>query len=385
MRQHYDADIAEALCEALVSTEPVVSVRLNTRKLNSLHHPLALPESHRVEWCRDAFYLSERPPFTFDPLLHAGAYYVQEASSMYIAQLISNHTTPIAALDLCAAPGGKSTLLAGTLPPGSLLLSNEPVPKRAYILAENMHKWTRMPLGLQYPVMSIVSNNFPADFTAFTATFDLVVTDVPCSGEGMFRKEEQAVQDWSIDNVKLCQSRQRDILNDIWHTLKPGGHLIYSTCTFNRYEDEDNARWICTQLGGELIHERHFLPGRDPGEGFYCASIRKHGESATSVPTHDEIRRKTAHTLRLMPQPFELEGPEVCLDYDQALQYLRREALRIPASRGMVTLTYQGLPLGLGKSVGNRINNLYPEPWRIRSTYTQKWSLGELTSKQTDK
>lgn len=385
MHQHYDVNTADALCEALVSTEPVVSVRFNTRKLRALHHPLALPESHRVEWCPDAFYLSERPPFTFDPLLHAGAYYVQEASSMYIAQLISNHIGPIAALDLCAAPGGKSTLLAGSLPSGSLLLSNEPVPKRAYILAENMHKWTRMPLDQQYPITSIVSNNFPADFTAFTAAFDLVVTDVPCSGEGMFRKEEQAVQDWSIDNVLHCQSRQRDILNDIWHTLKPGGHLIYSTCTFNRYEDEDNARWICSQLGGELTHERHFLPGRDPGEGFYCASIRKHGESATSGPTHDEIRRKTAHTLRLMPQPFELEGPEVCLDYDQALQYLRREALRIPASRGMVTLTYQGLPLGPGKSVGNRINNLYPEPWRIRSTYTQKWSLGELTSKQTDK
>ena len=377
MQQHYDAHTADALCEALASTEPLVSVRLNMCKLSILHHPLVPPESGRVEWCQDAFYLKERPPFTFDPLLHAGAYYVQEASSMYISRLVPDFAHPVTALDLCAAPGGKSTLLAGILPQGSLLLSNEPMPKRAQVLAENMQKWTRMPLNQQYPVTSIVCNNYPADFAAFTNTFDLIVADVPCSGEGMFRKDEQAVHDWSIDNVMLCQRRQRDILGDIWHTLKPGGYLIYSTCTFNRYEDEDNAQWICSQLGGELTHERHFLPGRDLGEGFYCASIRKHGESAPSSSLCDEIQRKSRHTLRLMPQLFELEGPEVALDYDEAIQYLRREALRVPATRGMVTLTYQGLPLGLGKCVGNRINNLYPEQWRIRSTYTQKWSIGQ--------
>ena len=277
MHEQYDADTADALCRALCNTEPEVSIRLNPRK----GQPLILDNvrAEAVSWCPDAYYLSERPAFTFDPLLHAGAYYVQEASSMYIAELIHNsqfiiHNTPVTALDLCAAPGGKSTLLAGLLPEGSVLIRNEPMPKRAQVLAENMQKWTRMAEG-KYPVRSIVTQNYPADFAAFTDAFDLLVTDVPCSGEGMFRKDEVAVREWSLQNVDLCWHRQREILQDIWHTLKPGGLLIYSTCTFNRYEDEDNARWICDTLGGELLEERHFLPGRDRGEGFYCAAIRK--------------------------------------------------------------------------------------------------------------
>ena len=332
-----------------------------------------------IDWCNDAFYLSERPPFTFDPLLHAGVYYVQEASSMYVAKLLKDYgsETACCALDLCAAPGGKSTLLAGLLPEGSLLVSNEPMSKRANVLAENMQKWTRMPQG-KYPVDSVVTNNYPADFGAFSDCFDLVVTDVPCSGEGMFRKDEQAVAEWSMDNVMMCVERQRDILSDIWHTLKSGGLLIYSTCTFNRFEDEDNARWICSELGGELLEERHFLPGRDRGEGFYCAAIRKSGEGesidAISI-LKDKIVRKANSTLRLMPKAFECEGPCVELSYDEALAYLRREAIRVPAPKGPVTLCYKGIPLGSGKGVGNRINNLYPEAWRIRSTYTKKWSL----------
>ena len=332
-----------------------------------------------VPWCPDAFYLSERPPFTFDPLLHAGVYYVQEASSMYVAKLLKDYgsETPCCALDLCAAPGGKSTLLAGLLPEGSLLISNEPMPKRANVLAENMQKWTRMPQGT-YPVDSIVTNNYPADFGAFSNCFDLIVTDVPCSGEGMFRKDEQAVAEWSMANVMMCVERQRTILRDIWHALKPGGLLVYSTCTFNRFEDEDNARWICSDLGAELLEERHFLPGRDRGEGFYCAAIRKSGVAedvdAISV-VKDNIVRKVNSTLRPMPKAFECEGPCVELSYDEALAYLRREAIRVPAPKGPVTLCYKGIPLGPGKGVGNRINNLYPEAWRIRSTYTKKWSL----------
>lgn len=381
MHRQYDAGTADALCEALVATEPEVSVRLNMRKLASVPHLAGMcsciRECDPVPWCEGAFYLSERPPFTFDPMLHAGAYYVQEASSMYIAKLLDEfimHDSPLAALDLCAAPGGKSTLLAGMLPEGSLLVSNEPVPKRAQVLAENMQKWTRQ----AYPVGSIVTNNYPADFVAFTDSFDVVVTDVPCSGEGMFRKDEQAVAEWSLDNVMMCQARQRGILQDIWHALKPGGVLIYSTCTFNRFEDEDNAVWICDVLGGDLLEQRHFLPGRDRGEGFYCCMIRKMSTSEiTGERNMSDIRIKAERTLRVMPMVFELEGPAVDLSYDQALQYLRREALRVPAERGMVTLCYNGLPLGPGKCVGNRINNLYPEQWRIRTTYTRKWSLFE--------
>ena len=393
MREHYGNDDAEALCDALLTTEPEVSVRLNRRKILLNGDLLPLFDLDKadgvdpIDWCNDAYYLAERPPFTFDPLLHAGVYYVQEASSMYVAKLLKDYgsETPCCALDLCAAPGGKSTLLAGLLPEGSLLISNEPMPKRANVLAENMQKWTRMPQGT-YPVDSIVTNNYPADFGAFSNCFDLIVTDVPCSGEGMFRKDEQAVAEWSMDNVMMCVERQRTILRDIWHALKSGGLLVYSTCTFNRFEDEDNARWICSDLGAELLEERHFLPGRDRGEGFYCAAIRKtagaedvevSSEAGDFSAQKTSVIRKAQRTLRLMPQAFVCEGPLVELSYDQALSYLRREAIRVEAPKGPVTLSYMGFPLGPGKGVGNRINNLYPEAWRIRTTYTKRWSLGE--------
>lgn len=389
MREHYGPHEAENLCKALVESEPEVSVRFNIRKIKASDDlreafvPDVLSDATPVEWCPDAYYLAERPPFTFDPLLHAGVYYVQEASSMYVARLCDKYgpVMPCCALDLCAAPGGKSTLLSGLLPEGSLLLSNEPMPKRAHVLAENMQKWTRMLEG-EYPVKSIVTNNYPADFRAFTDCFDLVVTDVPCSGEGMFRKDEQAVAEWSMENVMMCVERQQGILRDIWHTLKPGGLLIYSTCTFNRFEDEDNARWVCHELGGELLEERHFLPGRDRGEGFYCAAIRKSvfaDSIQDEMPSQEELKdfviRKTVSTLRVIPETVVCEGPQVELSYDDALRYLRREAIRVDAPRGPLTLCYKGIPLGPGKGVGNRVNNLYPETWRIRTTYTKSWSL----------
>ncbi|MCR4592555.1 MAG: hypothetical protein K5672_05300 [Bacteroidaceae bacterium] len=393
MQEQYGDDTAHALCQALTETEPEVSIRLNPRK----GQPLIIDNinTEPVPWCPDAYYLQERPAFTFDPLLHAGAYYVQEASSMYIAELLRkyfiadsksrktlnsqlstlNSGSNVVALDLCAAPGGKSTLLAGLLPEGSVLISNEPMPKRAQVLSENMQKWTRMAEG-EYPVRCIVTQNYPADFAAFTDTFDLLVTDVPCSGEGMFRKDEVAVKDWSLENVDLCWHRQREILQDIWHTLKPGGLLIYSTCTFNHFEDEDNARWICDTLGAELLEERHFLPGRDRGEGFYCAAIRKNSKIQDSKLSTFNFQLST---LNVMPPAFVVEPdmPRVELNYSEALQYLRREAIRVPAPRGMVLLCYKGYVLGPGKCVGNRINNLYPEQWRIRTTYTTPFTLSD--------
>ena len=393
MQEQYGDDTAHALCQALTETEPEVSIRLNPRK----GQPLIIDNvnTEPVPWCPDAYYLQERPAFTFDPLLHAGAYYVQEASSMYITELLRkyfiadsksrktlnsqlstlNSGSNVVALDLCAAPGGKSTLLAGLLPEGSVLISNEPMPKRAQVLSENMQKWTRMAEG-EYPVRCIVTQNYPADFAAFTDTFDLLVTDVPCSGEGMFRKDEVAVKDWSLENVDLCWHRQREILQDIWHTLKPGGLLIYSTCTFNHFEDEDNARWICDTLGAELLEERHFLPGRDRGEGFYCAAIRKNSTIQDSKLSTFNFQLST---LNVMPPAFAVEPdmPRVELNYSEALQYLRREAIRVPAPRGMVLLCYKGYVLGPGKCVGNRINNLYPEQWRIRTTYTTSFALSD--------
>lgn len=386
MHEQYGADTADSLCHALCDTEPEVSIRLNPRKGKTLS--IENLDVEACPWCPDAYYLHERPAFTFDPLLHAGAYYVQEASSMYVSQLLRHHfpvSGPSVALDLCAAPGGKSTLLASLLPPGSILVSNEPMPKRAQVLAENMQKWTRTAEG-EYPVRSVVTQNYPTDFVEFTDSFDLLLTDVPCSGEGMFRKDEVAVQDWSLQNVDLCWRRQREILQGIWHVLKPGGLLIYSTCTFNHFEDEDNVRWICENLGGMLLEERHFLPGRDRGEGFYCAAIQSVPRDEEQLPSlgvsSDELKSLEAklRTLHVLPQAFSVEPdmPRIELTYSQALSYLRREAVRVPAPRGMVLLCYKGYVLGPGKCVGNRINNLYPEQWRIRTTYTTPFSLGEL-------
>ena len=386
MHEQYDADTADSLCHALCDTEPEVSIRLNPRKGKTLS--IENLDVEACPWCPDAYYLHQRPAFTFDPLLHAGAYYVQEASSMYVSQLLRHHfpvSGPSAALDLCAAPGGKSTLLASLLPQGSILVSNEPMPKRAQVLAENMQKWTRTAEG-EYPVRSVVTQNYPTDFVEFTDSFDLLLTDVPCSGEGMFRKDEVAVQDWSLQNVDLCWRRQREILQGIWHVLKPGGLLIYSTCTFNHFEDEDNVRWICENLGGMLLEERHFLPGRDRGEGFYCAAIQSVPRDEEQLPSlgisSDELKSLEAklRTLHVLPQAFSVEPdmPHIELTYSQALSYLRREAVRVPAPRGMVLLCYKGYVLGPGKCVGNRINNLYPEQWRIRTTYTTPFSLGEL-------
>ena len=228
----------------------------------------------------------------------------------------------------------------------------------------------------------IVTQNYPHEFSALTGCVDVLLTDVPCSGEGMFRKDEGAIREWSLENVARCQQRQRDILSDIWHVLKPGGLLIYSTCTFNRFEDEDNARWICSELGGELLMEHHFLPGRDRGEGFYVAGIKAPLQSSPQegrLPFSTLQKRLGLRQLYNSASPSSLlgGGNSIELTYNEALQYLRREALRVEAPRGPVTLCYRGLTLGPGKGVGNRINNLYPEAWRIRTTYTTPFSLLE--------
>ena len=279
------------LCEALTQTVPPVSIRLNPLKRTDHSSSFILHSSlDKVPWASGAFYLNERPAFTFDPLFHAGCYYVQEASSMFVEQVLRQHLPggePVAALDLCAAPGGKSTLLRSLLPAGSLLVANEVVRNRAQVLAENLTKWGHPDV--------VVTNSDPADFTPMADCFDLILTDVPCSGEGMFRKDEGAVGEWSPENVENCWKRQRRILSDIWPCLKEGGLLIYSTCTYNTREDEENVRWIRDELGAEVLSldvpeewgvtgnlltgedfpVYRFLPHRTRGEGFFLAVLRK--------------------------------------------------------------------------------------------------------------
>lgn len=272
--------------EGMRSAAPT-SIRLHPRKSSGKE---VLPALHpqRVPWCEAGHYLSMRPNFTFDPLMHAGAYYVQEASSMFVDEMLRQHVPqPVVMLDLCAAPGGKSTSARSVLPAGSLLFANEPHPLRAQILSENIQKYGHRD--------TIVTQNYPADYARSGILFDVILTDVPCSGEGMFRKDEDAIAEWSVQNVDNCSRLQRDIVGHAWKCLRPGGLLIYSTCTLNTREDEQNIRWAIEELGAEPLAVEtnndwgitgsllpgfdapvyRFIPGVARGEGLFMAALRK--------------------------------------------------------------------------------------------------------------
>lgn len=258
--------------------EPPVSVRLNPLKFDAERMKLPAEVKAGVEWCELGRYLAERPIFTLDPLLHAGAYYVQEAASMYVTDVVRRfaaHDGPVMALDLCAAPGGKSTALRSVLPEGSLLMTNEPLRQRANILMENIQKFGHPDV--------IVTNSYAKDYRKSKLQFDLVLCDVPCSGEGMFRKDEGAIREWSAGNVRKCAQLQREIISDIMPCLREGALLIYSTCTFNSHEDEENTDWICREFGMEKLDERHFIPGVTPTEGLYMAALRRKGAGEPSA------------------------------------------------------------------------------------------------------
>ena len=274
---------AQALVEAL-DTPPVVSIRRNPFKPTAAE---LYPEAQPVPWCATGAYLPARPSFTANPLLHAGAFYVQEAASMFIEQAYrAMDIVPQRVLDLCAAPGGKSTLWRTLLSDDALLVANEPLRPRAQILAENLTKWG-------HPGV-IVTNAYGADFARLEGCFDVVATDVPCSGEGMFRKDEGAVNQWSPGLVAQCAQTGWEIVSDVWPALRTGGYLVYSTCTFNREEDEHQVLRICRELGAELVTiptmegwgiagdttgdgqaVYHFFPHRARGEGFFLALLRK--------------------------------------------------------------------------------------------------------------
>ena len=275
LRESLGAVRAERVLAAL-SARPEVSVRVNPFKLTleGLRAHFGTLAGDPVPWAsEEAFYLLDRPSFTLDPLFHAGAYYVQEASSMYVGVLferalgVLGRRTGVRVLDLCAAPGGKTTQLLSHLDDTSLLVANEVMASRATVLSDNVARWGCSNVA--------VTSSDPAAFASLSGFFHVVVVDAPCSGEGMFRKDDRAVAEWSPATVNLCAARQRRILADVWPALSPGGLLIYSTCTFNRREDEDNVAWICHELGAECLEQRHFYPGEERGEGFFSALVRK--------------------------------------------------------------------------------------------------------------
>ena len=356
------------------------------------HFSLLTPQI-KVPWCPEGFYLSGRPQFTFDPLFHAGCYYVQEAASMFVTHIlraVANSSlftlhSSLNVLDLCAAPGGKSTAMRTVLPEGSILVSNEPNPTRAQILLENITKWG-------WPDC-IVTNNYPRDFRKAKAKFDLILCDVPCSGEGMFRKDPQAISEWSLQSVEKCWRLQREIVADAWECLNPGGLLIYSTCTFNIKEDEENVRWILDtydaepltiptdpswNITGSLLPGfdapvNRFIPGITRSEGLFVCVLRKFG--GTEVRRYGgaryDYRQMKGLSILVPPLHHTPVPPTIDLPYSDALKYLRGEALVLPPGtpQGIVTVTYKGAPLGPVKNIGSRANNLYPKPWRIKTTH----------------
>ena len=311
----------EALLASL-DEEASVSVRLNRRKTET--PPASLPIGEAVPWAKPVgFYLDGRPAFAADPLWHAGVYYVQEASSMLlrlVAPLLGEE--PLRALDLCAAPGGKSTLLLDLLPEGSTLVSNELIRSRAQILAENIQKWGG--------VHSVVTSTEPQRLGRLREQFDFILVDAPCSGEGMFRKEEEARRQWAPGLVESCARQQREILDDIWPALAPGGLMVYSTCTFNRQEDEDMLTYLVEELGAEPVALPELpepitlsslssypcyrmMPHRLRGEGLFMAVVRKPDAevgSARSKPT----RSKSKPNPKLPQEILRWLSPELRAD-----------------------------------------------------------------------
>ena len=293
----------EALVDTITSSEPSVAVRVNEAR------GVDVPDGvRRVPWCGQGFYLADRPSFTFDPDWHAGRYYVQDASSMFIAHVIKHLVKdPVRYLDLCAAPGGKTTAAMQALPQGSLVVANEIVPPRARVLVDNVIRWGSP--------RCVVTSNAPAQVGKMADFFDVIATDVPCSGEGMMRKDDEAIAQWTPALVEQCAQRQREILADVWTALRPGGLLIYSTCTYNRQENEQMADFIANELGatslevpidpswnihgaiGSDIHGYRFMPHRVDGEGLFMAVFRKDGDGPRQVPRIKEKNTKKADEI----------------------------------------------------------------------------------------
>ena len=381
-------EIATKAFPALFGEENgITAVRFNSKKCAELQAVLpggstasdfafsGLSLGERVPWTSGTYYLAERPNFAQQPLFNAGLYYVQDPSCTYLESVWrtlygtsaanSSLQAPKRVLDLCAAPGGKSTHLADLMNERGLLVSNEVISSRAATLAENMAKW-----GV---ANSVVTNSDPSAFSKLQNLFDLILVDAPCSGEGMFRKNPDAIGEWSLNNVKLCAQRQRRILNDIWPALRQGGYLIYSTCTFNHLENADNVQYIVEELGAEVISLApqewellrscgveavgdgkaaslgyQFLPGLARGEGQFFAILRKRAaEEASSgraaagafapereLRWHKEIK---GDLLKLLPEQL---VPEIKLlsKHLKIVSSGRAVATMLASKRGGVTL-----------------------------------------------
>lgn len=429
--------------------EAYTSIRINPRKVDTTMYQ----QLEEVKWCDGAYYLPERPVFTLDPKFHGGAYYVQEASSMFLQHVIKHlqNVVPSSAkryLDLCAAPGGKSTLLASIIDEADLLVSNEVIQTRAQILVENAIKWGH--------INHWVVNNDPKDFEPIGAFFDVAVIDAPCTGSGLWRKDEASIDEWSAEHVQLCSDRQKRIVADILPVIKPGGYIVYATCSYSPEEDEALCDFMTSSLGlknvpipvdeswnihvtHSEVHQAegyHFYPWRLKGEGFYLAVFQKEVADEESISFSKKDKKKgkkdqkqkvpkaayepwanlidDAYDLRIIQDvvyAFEREQwadfellkqhlyikkagvrlgtvtpkevipehelalstiikmsvPKVTVTKENALLYLKKESILADAGlKGWHIVNYEGVNLGWGKWMPNRMNNYMPKNWRIR-------------------
>ncbi len=373
-----------------------VGVRLNPFK------GAAGPAGEAVPWSPWGRLLSERPNFTLDPLLHAGCYYVQDSSAMYAGYVFRRHLPDLQhddrslrVLDLCAAPGGKTTDLAASLREACgdafTLVSNEVMRARASVLRDNVALWGDPNVVVTSVDPAVIGRVLPG-------WFDAVVADVPCSGEGMFRKDPRAEAEWSPAVVELCAARQRRILADVWPALRQGGLLLYATCTYEDSENDANLEWAAAQLGGRICPPdnpfavwgvrqtrcgnllRH---GEVPGEGQWVGALVKTAPApapgAKAGP--QDLRPILCGVVKgerkgndFVPDPdyalslaYEGEYPELELDRAHALRFLHRDALNLPgAPKGYLLLRFEGHALGFVKNLGPRCNNLLPRGRRIR-------------------
>jgi len=376
-------------------SELPVSIRLNPFK------GLDGPEGTPIPWSPYGRLLDSRPIFTLDPLFHAGCYYVQDSSAMYVGHIfrkllkrLNTQDGIIKVLDLCAAPGGKSTDLAASLREvygdDFLLVSNEVMKERSRILSDNIALWGD-------PNIFVCSAD-PAVLGRLSAFFDIIVCDAPCSGEGMFRKDKQAVKDFSEQTVELCAARQKRILSDVWPSLKEGGYLIYSTCTYETRENDDNLRWAAESLGGEIIPAEdefstygvrltqygHLLKaGEVLGEGQWVGALIKTASSPTGSnklalesvvrPIRYGVYKGEMKGKKFVPDSdyalsikYEHEYPRIEADRQKALEYLHHDFLRFPyAPLGYNVFCYNTHPLGFVNNIGSRCNNMHPLPRRI--------------------
>lgn len=298
-----------AFVQAHDSGDQVVSVRLNPLKSGASFASTCFPGSEKIPWSSFGYYLPARPSFTFDPLFHAGVYYVQEASGMFIEQCVKAHHEAdgsLKVLDLCAAPGGKSTLLQSIAGPDSLLVSNEVIKSRVNVLVENITKWGGGNV--------VVTNNDPRDFQRLPSFFDIMLIDAPCSGSGLFRRDAHAIEEWSPGAVTVCSQRQQRILSDAYPVLRNGGLLIYSTCSYSEIENEDICDWLIENFDVEPLRvpldpewhiietssKKHAAPGYRffphllKGEGFFVACFRKRdGGKNFPASAKDKLVRAT--------------------------------------------------------------------------------------------